>query len=123
MNPNAQGCLVVVLLILVLGVVCAVCITPDEESNYDTGLTQDECLAYYRDATTWFDTPFDELIQASMNDPNSFERLNTRLSATGTRRVIRVEFTGKNAFGGTVRHTATGYLDLDDCTVTLTEIE
>ena len=86
-------------------------------------MTQDECLALYSSRTTWFDTPFDELIKANMNDPDSFEKRDTRLSAVGVRRVIRVDFTGKNAFGGTVRHTATGTLDLDDCTATLTEIE
>jgi hypothetical protein len=45
-----------------------------------------------------------EYIKTQMNDPNSFEHLGTRHSIEGDFVMVYTEFTGKNAFGGRVRH-------------------
>ena len=120
-SDMTRGCLVVVVLFVALGLSCALCMGNNDDD--DDGLSQEDCLRLYRSTSTWVDTDFDRMIKATMNDPDSYEKRDVSLSSVGTRRVLKVEFTGRNAFGGTVRHTATGFLNLDDCTCELSGIE
>lgn len=57
-----------------------------------------------------------ELIKTHLNDPDSFKARETRIApeVDGTH-VLFVEFTAKNALGGTVRNIATGMIDHDTC--------
>lgn len=51
-------------------------------------------------------------IRKTMNDPKSFEHIETkyRVNTNGTVRVV-TEFTGRNAFGGVVRQKVSGLVD------------
>ena len=100
-----------------------VTLTPAQQAAADSVRAVEDCLTLYSSSSTWFDTSLDEQIKARLNDPDSYEKRDVRLSAVGIRRVVTISFTAKNALGGTVRHTAKGTLDLDDCTAVLTEIE
>jgi len=53
-----------------------------------------------------------EAIRRTMNDPKSFEHIETkyRVNPNGTVRVV-TDFTGRNAFGGVVRQKVSGLVD------------
>ena len=64
------------------------------------------------------------LIREKMNDPDSMKTRTTSIAPVqGGIHAIKVDFTGKNALGGTVRHTANGFIDHDTCEATLWSIE
>jgi hypothetical protein len=48
-----------------------------------------------------------------MNDPASFEHIETRYIDRGQEIDLIMTFTGKNAFGGTVKNTVTGTINTD----------
>lgn len=52
-------------------------------------------------------------IKKLMNDPSSFEHVETRYNDQGSRLYVVMQFRGTNAFGGVVTQTATAYCDLD----------
>lgn len=59
-----------------------------------------------------------ELIKKSMNDPNSFEHLETRFIDKGTDTItVLMDYTGKNAFGGRVRGKAIAVMNAKDGSV------
>ena len=52
------------------------------------------------------------LIRARLSDPVSMSTIGTRIgSVTGGRHPIALEFTAENAYGGTVRYTARGWVN------------
>lgn len=48
-----------------------------------------------------------------MNDPKSFEHVETRYTDYTTYLVVEETFRGKNAFGGVVKQTIKAKIDLD----------
>jgi len=52
-----------------------------------------------------------KLIKKSMNDPDSYEHVETRFRDDGESIFIITEFRGKNAFGGTIKNTVTARVD------------
>lgn len=67
----------------------------------------------------------EELIRDRLNDPDSMETIETRITPvndSGEHTVI-LEFTAKNAFGGRVRHQALGMVNNETCKATLLGIE
>ena len=66
-----------------------------------------------------------ELIKARLNDPDSMETREPRITPVnnaGQHRII-VNFTARNAFGGVVRSRAFGLVDNETCEATITSIE
>ena len=65
------------------------------------------------------------LIRDNLNDPGSMDTLETRITPVNEDGLhgVSLEFTAKNAFGGNVRHEATGFVDNDTCEATLLSIE
>lgn len=55
----------------------------------------------------------ERMIKDSMNDPDSYEHVETRYSDKGTYIRVFCTFRGKNAFGGIVKNTKTADFDLD----------
>ena len=66
---------------------------------------------------------FERLVRARLNDPGSMKTYETRITPVvgGEHRII-MEFGAKNAFGGMVRHTATGRVDHETCKAVLGNI-
>ena len=73
---------------------------------------------------------FTALVKRRMNDPDSFEHVETKTTpvmnvdsefGAGRHRII-MQFRGRNAFGGMVKHTAKGSFSPDDCSPRLVEI-
>ena len=69
---------------------------------------------------------FEELVRDALNDPDSMETDETRMSTinegTGKHTII-MTFRARNAFGGMVRHTATGWVDPETCEAELLGID
>ena len=65
-----------------------------------------------------------ELVKARLNDPGSLEPIETGIAPVNANKkhAVRMDFTAKNAFGGRVRHLATGWIDNKTCEATLVEI-
>ena len=65
------------------------------------------------------------LVKDNLNDPNSMETYETRITpvvtdSNGQRgHAVVMEFGARNAFGGMVRNTARGWIDHDTCAATL----
>ena len=54
-----------------------------------------------------------ELIKRNMNDPDSYEHVETRFRDEGEYIFVITKFRGKNAFGGTVTNTISAKVDFD----------
>ena len=54
-----------------------------------------------------------KLIKASMNDPDSYEHVETLYRDNGDHLVVKTTFRGKNAFGGKVINWVRAKVDLD----------
>lgn len=65
------------------------------------------------------------LVEDNLNDPGSMETLETRIAPVDDEGLhwVSMEFTAKNAFGGRVRHIATGWVGNATCTAVLTAID
>ncbi|WP_206046916.1 zinc ribbon domain-containing protein [Mangrovimicrobium sediminis] len=55
----------------------------------------------------------EKIVKASMNDPDSYDHVETRYTDKGDFLIVRTEFRGKNAFGGTVKNFVTAKTDLN----------
>lgn len=55
----------------------------------------------------------EEYIKKSMNDPNSYEHIETRYWDRGEFLVVQTTFRGKNAFGGVVKNSIKAKVGLD----------
>jgi hypothetical protein len=54
-----------------------------------------------------------KVIKESMNDPDSYDHVETRYGDKGDHLIVRTTFRGKNAFGGVVKNTVVAKVDLD----------
>ena len=64
------------------------------------------------------------LVRNHLNDPDSMETYSTVIGpVVNDEHRIKMEFGADNAFGGTVRHVAIGFVDHDSCEATLDFIE
>jgi len=54
-----------------------------------------------------------EVIKKSMNDPKSYEHVETRYIDKGDHLIVTTEFRGKNAFGGVVKNSVIAKVDLN----------
>ena len=54
-----------------------------------------------------------KLIKKSMNDPDSYNHVETRYSDKGDHLIVKTTFRGKNAFGGVVKNWVIAKVDLN----------
>ncbi len=66
----------------------------------------------------------EELVKVKLNDPNSLETLETRITPVGADGLhnVRMKFTAKNALGGRIRHEAWATVNNETCEATLLDI-
>lgn len=57
-----------------------------------------------------------KLVKTAMNDPDSFEHVETNYWDQGETILIKMQFRGKNGFGGVVTQTATGMATIEGST-------
>lgn len=68
-----------------------------------------------RQFSTWDGShrSIEEYIKSVMNDPNSYEHVETRYVDFGEYLLVQTTFRGKNAYGGVVKNTVKAKVDLD----------
>lgn len=68
---------------------------------------------------------FEDLVRPNLTDPKSMDTLETRITPIDEdgRHIIYMDFTADNAFGGTVKYTAAGYVDNETCEAELVDIQ
>ncbi|MFP9114436.1 hypothetical protein ACLI1A_10875 [Flavobacterium sp. RHBU_3] len=58
-----------------------------------------------------------KIVKKNMNDPDSFEHVETSYKLYNDYAVVIMQFRGKNAFNGTVLNSVTAKVSLEDCSV------
>lgn len=62
-------------------------------------------------------------VKDHMNDPDSFKHIETRFKDLGDYIMVSMEFTGKNAFGGTVRNKVYAKMNIDGSIIEVKQAE
>lgn len=117
MATTARGVIAGVSLLMIFGAVCAVCLdaTQDETTQTPVDPVQEKIDAQF---SAW-DGSHRGLVAAvekTLNDPGSFEHLETRTmkgSNYPETFIVSMQYTAKNAFGGRVRNTIVCEVDVD----------
>ncbi len=120
----ALGCTGVVVAFIIL-IIVIVAVSAGGDSGTDTTSAEEKRKGFH--CLSDWDGNHDELerlVRQRLNDPGSMETYETRIGTVqqGRHRIV-MEFGAKNAFGGMVRSTATGWVDNESCEATLTGIE
>lgn len=103
------GCGVIVVLLLV--VVCAVRDAPNKPKT--AAESRRELLSRHFDPWDGSHTGLTSYIKKHMNDPASYEHVETRYGDRGDHLIIFTKFRGKNMFGGVVVNSCTATVDLN----------
>ncbi len=98
--------------------------SPDEPSTEETAEDKRKgfhCLS----AWDGHHDGLEALVKGHLNDPDSMKTYETRISPVNAdgRHLIVMEFGAKNAFGGMIRNTASGWVDNETCRASLLGIE
>ncbi|MCY4546210.1 MAG: hypothetical protein OXD39_13340 [Gemmatimonadetes bacterium] len=117
MGKTARGVIGGVALLMIFGSVCAVCIdaTRDTQVEEPADPIQEKIDAQF---SAW-DGSHRNLVAAvekTLNDPGSFEHLETRtMKGSNYPRtfLVSMQYTAKNAFGGRVRNTVVCEVDVE----------
>jgi hypothetical protein len=64
-----------------------------------------------------------ERIKSSMNDPSSYEHVDTRYVDNGDHLLVMTTFRGANAFGGVVKNTVAAKVKIDGTILEVTQVE
>ncbi len=120
------GCLVVLGLALVVAAACGICVATTGDGKTDEERAEEKKWGFHC-LSEWDGNHdgFERLVKPYLNDPDSMETFSTRMGQLGSRpngHSISMDFGARNAFGGMVRHTATGSVDHDSCEATLEAI-
>ena len=118
------GCAV---LILVAIIIVSGCMAIFGGDSGDSEPTAEERRKGFHCLSSWDGNHngLEELVRRRLNDPGSMETHETRIGpvdSSGRHRII-MDFSAKNAFGGRVRNTATGWVDNRTCEATLGSID
>ena len=92
--------------------------TPQQTTPKPTISPEKQAKIDYKE---WIDSQFSawdgshvklvELVKENMNDPKSFEHVETKYIDNGDSLTIFMKFRGTNAFGGKILNTVTGHAD------------
>jgi len=111
---TAIGCGVVIGILILIAVIAQFC---PEEKKEEKPLTPEEAREQKIGAcfSGWDGShrELEKLVKQSMNDPGSYEHVETRYSDKGDYLAVYMKFRGKNAFGGTVVNWVTANCDLN----------
>lgn len=107
-NKNNNGCAFVMIVVLIVAVY-AWCTGKSERETRIAEKPAEKCLS------AW-DGSHPGMVRATkdmMNDPKSFEHVETRYIDRGDEIDLVMTFTGKNAFGGTIKQVVSETIDKD----------
>lgn len=105
------GCLIIVLSI-VLGVIISSFSSTSSSTPQNTNPRKTQIGKHFS-AWDGSHNGLTKYIKKSMNDPKSYEHVETRYSDNGDHLMVKTTFRGKNAFGGLVTNSITAKVDLN----------
>lgn len=102
--------------------------TPQQAAPKPTISPEEQAKMDYKE---WIDNQFSawdgshmdlvNLVKGNMNDPKSFEHVETKYVDNGDNLTIFMKFRGTNAFGGKILNTVTGIADYKTSTIKIVE--
>jgi hypothetical protein len=106
--------------ILILGLIVWLVTRSDDQSDTPSESRQKEIESHF---SAWDGShkSVTRAIKASMNDPGSYDHVETRYSEMGNYLVVHCKFRGKNAFGGVVLNAVQAKVDLSGNVLSLSE--
>ena len=115
-----SGCLTIIVVIFLIGVISATCSGPGSSSgnnqNNDHNKTPEELRKekLKEQFSSWDGSHrgVEKHIKSIMHDPDSYDHVKTRYIDEGDHLIISTSFRGKNAFGGVVLNRYTAKVDL-----------
>lgn len=96
-------------------------LTPEEQAKVDFDLWIKTQFSSWDGSNI----PLVKLVKKNMNDPKSFEHIETVYKAgeVGTGITVEMTYRGKNGFGGLVKGKVTGYADYESDTIMIMSAE
>ena len=120
----AGGAAAILLIIIIVGV--AMDDSSPENERKRAAEEAEERRKGFHCLSTWdgHHDGLEELVKNQLNDPSSMEPHETRIAPVNElgQHTIFMDFGARNAFGGVVRNTATGWVDNETCEATLLAI-
>lgn len=111
-----SGCIGMIVIALILFFVARSCFNNDESSEKTQALSKEELrIQEIESCFSAWDGSHSNVVKfvlREMNDPNSFEHIETKYVDRDSVLWITMDFTGKNAYGGRVRHKITSEVDI-----------
>ncbi len=120
---NDIGCLGVIVIIIAIGIIINIVSKPDNtksssKSNVPAKIQSPKEIKEQKiemSFSAWDGSHYGlkRLIKKIMNDPKSFEHVNTVYEEKKDHLIVKTTFRGKNAFGGVVTNWVTAKVDFD----------
>ncbi|MBS1775335.1 MAG: hypothetical protein JSS64_03540 [Bacteroidetes bacterium] len=110
-KSSTSGIIGLVVFALLFWAGCKACGGCSEEAAVDKPVTRQERVQQLFSAWDGSQPAVVDWIKQNLNDPNSFEHLETKFIDRKDTIAVVTEFTAKNAFGGRVRSTCIAYID------------
>lgn len=115
-EPKQYGCGTLIVL-AVVGFIIYAAVTPDAPKKPQKPKTAAElrkekiegCFSAWDGAHR----NLEKQVKAAMNDPDSYDHVETRYSDKGDHLIVSTTFRGKNSFGGTVKNSIIAKTDLN----------
>ena len=111
------GCLAIIAIIVILGIIGSFLDSDSNSSNSSTPKTAEEL---HRERIEKHFSSWDgshrgltKVIKQSMNDPSSYDHVETTYGDKGDHLIVKTTFRGKNAFGGVVTNWIIAKVDLN----------
>ena len=110
-----QGCGCLIILIIIIFVFIFISLSGDSGEKPTLSKAEQRVERIEKQFSAWDGSHLEltRAIKESMNDPKSYEHVETRYSDMGDYVVVSTTFRGKNAFGGTVVNIVNAKVSLD----------
>jgi len=118
-KEQGTGFVVLAIIIVIIYAMCG----GEEEVKKDAATLRKEKIEKGFSAWNGSHTKLVEAVKSSMNDPNSFEHVETKYWDRDSLLVVKMEYTGKNGFGGRVRGRVMAHCSLDGEVLKIIESE
>ena len=112
-----SGCLALIAIIVILGFIGALVDSDSDSSRSSESRTPEERRRerIERHFSAWNGSHYGltKVIKQSMNDPDSYDHVETTYGDKGDHLIVKTTFRGKNAFGGVVTNWVIAKVDLN----------
>lgn len=103
-SKSANGYLIAFIILIVLFLIVRSCLCGGSESNHHSSKNKTRTEQIKECFSTWDGShiKLEKWVKDNMNDPDSYEHIESRYDDNGATITIYLKFRGKNAFGGKV---------------------